>query len=277
MTRSSICLATATVASLTLTQLSPAAASSLVSQGDRVQVAERGHCTISFNDPAQQVSYTAGHCGKSGERAVSGEATGTFYPSQEYGKSLTGNDWGLIRWDDGVELGPNRFSGDTVVELSQVKVGDRVCSYGSATQAVACGPYSGRLANNVYWDTLSGKPGDSGGPVWVDGKGYLAVYSGTSTISNGSGTKAGLMRASAPLNGPGVSEAEEIEFIGKIKKLPEPTRHNTNTPTVRGNETEKSSAAGTIALVVVILLGAIVASLPTIVQEFPGLLPLLPI
>lgn len=273
MTRSSICLATATVASLALTQLSPATAASLVSQGDRVQVAERGHCTISFNDPSQKVSYTAGHCGKSGERAVSGNATGTFYPSLEYGKSLTGNDWGLIRWDDGVELGPNQMSGDTVVELSQVKVGERVCSYGSSTQAVVCGPYSGRLGNNVYWDTVSGKPGDSGGPVWVQGRGYLAVYSGTSTISNGSGVKAGLMRASAPLNGPGVTEAEEIEFIGKIKKLPEPTRHNTNTPTVRGNETEKSSAAGTIALVVVILLGAIVASLPTIAQEFPGLLP----
>lgn len=259
----------------------------LVTQGDTVTVAGRGACTIGFNDPSQRVSYTAGHCGENGERVVAGtdafgpQATGTFHPSSEWGKSSTGNDWGIIRWDDTVRIGPNRYTDDVVVSPADVQAGDRVCMFGAASKSKLCGPYSGRVHNNVYWDGPVGVPGDSGGPVWVEGRGLLGVYSGISIISDSTGREARLLRASKPKNGPGVSGVDEIEFIGTVKPLEKPVSHTAEVPdpgqaggsgpTVRpaagakeseGSSSSVGSALGSIAAVAVILIGALVAALP---------------
>ncbi|MDK6538397.1 hypothetical protein QP255_23900, partial [Escherichia coli] len=81
-------------------------------------------CSIGFNDPNQRISYTAGHCGEHGSRAAVGQANGTLYPSTEFGRSATGNDWGIIRWDDGVQLGANTITTDAVVDLEDLHPND---------------------------------------------------------------------------------------------------------------------------------------------------------
>lgn len=264
-----ICVSTTTATALILTPT--AAASGVhVEQGSKVHFVGSGYCTIGFNDPAQAISYTAGHCGDNGSRAtvtVGGvEVSGTFYPSSAFGASTTGNDWGAIRWDDGVQLGANTVTGDAIADLGSLTPGDEICLL-SAGQT-RCSEFVGRLNNNVYWDEPVGMRGDSGGPVWAPGKGFVAVYSGPSTVYNDAGDTATVNRASKPLNGPGVSEQDELNFISAIKPIGGAVTHKA-APPGEGSSTAEGSSLGTpdvIAVVLVVV--AVIAGLTPFAAQY---------
>lgn len=292
-----ICLSTSTALALTATctfataepvvrtetdATMEAPATPVVGQGDSVYVEGNGLCTIAFNDPGQRASYTAGHCGAEGDRAiVSGEgfrATGTFYPSAKLGQTGTANDWGMIRWADGVELGPNSRTGNAVVAPSTLRSGDPVCVYGAATKKTTCGSFAGRLGNNIYWDGPSGKPGDSGGPVWVEGKGFLSVYTGISLAVSEKGEQGRLNRSSVPDNGPEVAPEDELELIATAKSIKTPVVHETAVPGGESAPVEQGSSdrVGEIAAVIAIILAGVLLALPEIAKVLPeGTLPVL--
>lgn len=264
-----ICLSTTTATALILT---PTAAASdvQVEQGSKVHFAGSGSCTIGFNDPAQAISYTAGHCGDDGSRAtvtVGGvEVSGAFYPSSAFGASTTGNDWGAIRWDDDVQLGPNAVTGDAVADLASLTPGDELCLLSAGV--TRCSEFVGRLNNNVYWDEPIGTRGDSGGPVWSPGKGFVAVYSGPSTVFNGAGDTATVNRASKPLNGPGVSEQDELNFISAIKPIGGPVTHEAAAPG-EGPSTAEGSSLGTPGVMAVVLVVvAVIAGLAPFAAQY---------
>lgn len=258
-----ICVSTTTATALILT--TTAAASGVqVEQGSKVHFVGSGYCTIGFNDPVQRISYTAGHCGDDGSSAtvtVDGvEVSGTFYPSSAFGASATGNDWGAIRWDDDVQLGPNVVTGDVIADLASLTPGDELCLLSAGV--TRCSEFVGRLNNNVYWDEPVGMRGDSGGPVWAPGKGFVAVYSGPGTVFNSVGDTATVNRASKPLNGPGVSEQDELNFISAIKPIGGPVTHNATAP----GEGSSLSTPDVIAVVLVVV--AVIAGLAPFAAQY---------
>lgn len=279
-----ICLSTSTALALAATPAfavaapvvndAPPAATPVVNQGDLVDVVGKGRCTIAFNDRGQNVSYTAGHCGEEGDRAiVVGEgfrASGTFHPSSAMNADEgTANDWGVIRWADGVKLGKNGISGDAVVAPSLLRSGDPVCVYGAASKKTTCGSFAGAIGNNLYWDGPSGKPGDSGGPVWVEGKGFLSLYTGVSLAVGSKGEEGRLNRSSVPENGPQVSPEEEMELLAESKRITTPVAHETAEPggkpeKVKDGGSSDKSAVGITAIVLVALAGVLFALAPIV-------------
>lgn len=172
-------------------------------------------CTISYNNAAQRFSYTAGHCGDAGDPVYLRDAAnrimlaGTYYPSQRYGGNLT-NDWGVIRWNPGIQIGPNDVSGNTVIHPSQLRKGDTVCvrgatSHGTTGTARSCAPYLGNINNTFFFDYAGTRPGDSGGVVFAPGRGYLGALSGVTELSRQGVKRATLERAAFPADGNPVS------------------------------------------------------------------------
>lgn len=159
----------------------------LKGSGDRA-----GACTIGFNDTARRVSYTAGHCGERGARVqlleretgYVSEPMGTFYPSVGYDGQYT-NDWGEVRWDAGVKMGGNRYSGDRILEQDDIEMGDQVCFHGEAThtgtRGTTCGTFHSWINDSFTANIETWRKGDSGGPVWVPGRGLVGIASAGAT------------------------------------------------------------------------------------------------
>lgn len=149
-------------------------------------------CTIGHNDRAKGVSYTAAHCGKDGARvrllertsATQGNVSaelGTLRRSKGYDNGWN-NDWATIEWDRGVTLGANAVSGDTVLTLGDLKRGDQVCYSGQATHGVKggkdCGTFFAPASTSFTMRAeVPSQPGDSGGPIFVPGKGLVGIVS----------------------------------------------------------------------------------------------------
>lgn len=217
-------LGAAAVAASPLTAF--AAAPSAPVQGSAVSIGDRGMCTIGYNDRARGVSYLAGHCGYKGDRvrlmdAATGQTSrtlGTFYPSEKYDASSFSNDWGVIKWDRGVKMGANIYSGETIIPLRDVKAGDEVCHHGETTHQgtsnVNCGPYYGRLGQIFAVNMDSGRPGDSGGPLWVKGKGFIGVASATGQTFTTQGSGQAFAGA-APKNGQAFTAQDLMVLTGK--------------------------------------------------------------
>ena len=274
-----------------------AGAEEVVQQGSQIVVADASSCAIAYNDRAENISYTAAHCGLTGERVrlkrADGSTTGevgTFYPSSKWGKG-TGNDWAAIRWDPGVRVGVNGRSGDTVASLSEMAKGEQVCTFGVASRQVQCGTFAGSIDNNLYFDGVSGQHGDSGGPVWSPRRGFLGVYSGISVIRTTSGSEHQLSRASVPNNGDEVTEGEEIRLIADYFRAPQVNDHRAELPddalsgaaagSARRIEASSNMDEGTLPVIAIIIVGVLAASAPVIGQilqtvaqwRIDGLLP----
>ncbi|WP_141743322.1 hypothetical protein [Corynebacterium sp. HMSC08F01] len=172
--------------------LSPAVATAatptVVEQGKAIYIEGHGACTIGYNDVANRKSYTAAHCGSEGARVSLmdratmefSEEMGTFHPSKNFTR-LPYNDWGWIEWDAGVAIAGNSYSGDKVLIKDDVKIGDEVCSHGETshmgTRNILCGTFAGWSAESFGVQLEGWQQGDSGGPVWVPGRGFLGVMS----------------------------------------------------------------------------------------------------
>lgn len=204
----------------------PAAERLVVKQGARMFVGNLGNdtltaCTIGYNDPEQRRSYTAGHCADNGDygwqtgslvyladskgREMSTPA-GMIYPAAAYYGASNANDWAVIYWFNGVEVGANPYGGE-YVPIQDLEPGETLCYHGYAshggTTEAACGPFVGMIEKTIYFDA-PGMPdyGDSGGPVYAPGRGLVGVMSGANALVDESGEEVvGFERASSLQSG----------------------------------------------------------------------------
>lgn len=166
-----------------------------ISQGERVVVNGTHGCTVGFNVHEERRSYIAAHCGEDGDRVAklspdsmtASAQVGTFRRSVFYDPTTQRHDLGWIEWDTSVDMGPNTYSGDGRVESTDLVIGDEVCFFGGKSLSMTpgarvCGPYMGVAGGDVFVDLGNAVIlGDSGSPLWVPGKGFLAVVSGSQT------------------------------------------------------------------------------------------------
>ncbi|OAA16600.1 hypothetical protein CAFEA_08375 [Corynebacterium afermentans subsp. afermentans] len=204
----------------------PAAERLVVKQGARMFVDNQHNdtltaCTIGFNDPEQRRSYTAGHCADNGDygwqtgslvyladskgREMSTPA-GMIYPAAAYYGASNANDWAVIYWFNGVEVGANPYGGE-YVPIQDLEPGETLCYHGYAshggTTEASCGPFVGMIEKTIYFDA-PGMPdyGDSGGPVYAPGRGLVGVMSGANALVDESGEEiVGFERASSLQSG----------------------------------------------------------------------------
>ena len=204
----------------------PAAERLVVKQGARMFVDNQHNdtltaCTIGFNDPAARRSYTAGHCADNGDygwqtgslvyladskgREMSTPA-GMIYPAAAYYGASNANDWAVIYWFNGVEVGANPYGGE-YVPIQDLEPGETLCYHGYAshggTTEASCGPFVGMIEKTIYFDA-PGMPGygDSGGPVYAPGRGLVGVMSGANALVDESGEEiVGFERASSLQSG----------------------------------------------------------------------------
>lgn len=204
----------------------PAAERLVVKQGARMFVDNQHNdtltaCTIGYNDPEQRRSYTAGHCA---DRADSAWQTGSLvyladskgremstpagmiYPAAAYYGASNANDWAVIYWFNGVEVGANPYGGE-YVPIQDLEPGETLCYHGYAshggTTEASCGPFVGMIEETIYFDA-PGMPdyGDSGGPVYAPGRGLVGVMSGANALVDESGEEiVGFERASSLQSG----------------------------------------------------------------------------
>lgn len=189
-----------------------------------------GHCTVSYNNPSQRTSFTAAHCGRAGETVYLKDAqgnrvpAGTFHPSSSYDGQLS-NDWALIRWNADVEIGPNEFSGDRFVPLTELRQGAQIClrggkSHGMTTNDFVCTKFSGSVNNTFFFEYANTAEGDSGGTVFVPGVGYVGVFSGETTFYGDSRPSLTLQRAVVPYDGPRVVDDAVIATMNARYPVP---------------------------------------------------------
>lgn len=172
---------------LSITAAPAQAQTPMVGQGASVIVHGSGICTVGFNEPARRRSFVAAHCGAEGSRvelynprtgARSGPV-GTLYRSKRYDSHL-GNDWAAIQWDPSVHIGANHITGNAWVHPNDIRIGERVCYFGQTSHlggGETCGRFAGSADNTFFIDAPLTRPGDSGGPMWVPGRGFVGVTS----------------------------------------------------------------------------------------------------
>ncbi len=158
-----------------------------VRQGGTVLVQGTGICTVGYNDAANRRSFVAAHCGGDGARVRAidpatgraGGAVGTLRRSRLYDSQLS-NDWAAIEWDPQVHVGGNPVTGDGWVHPHNIRLGETVCYSGRTSHpggGATCGRFAGSADNTFFIDAPLSQPGDSGGPMWVPGRGFVGVVS----------------------------------------------------------------------------------------------------
>lgn len=230
------------LAAATITPTAAAAAAPTVPvQGMPINIGMTGSCTLGFNDHEKGVSYTAAHCAAHAGQRVSlvdprtgrtSRPLGTITPSSKYQSSKIDNDWAVITWDKDVKLGGNPYSGDRLLSLDQVKEGDKVCFHGETTHSgtgnISCGEYFGSVGQSFVTSIRAGHPGDSGGPMWIDGGGFVGVVTAGSAME-GTGTWMFLggkkvegkpvLWGTAPRDGEAINPAQMIQLQARAADL----------------------------------------------------------
>lgn len=181
----------------------------VVSQGDRISVPSDGNdgsydsCTVAYVSHSDRSLWTAGHCGDVGDRVMLGaRVIGTVTHSlDEYP-----GDYARVEVTrENTALGHNAYSGDHAVAFEDLTVGTTVCQFGSTTARPVCGEVT-VVGNDVavgQIDSFEVSGGDSGGPVWVPGRGLVGAISARIcanegvTVCESAGTTYSLLPAEA--------------------------------------------------------------------------------
>lgn len=168
-----------------------------VSQGQLVFIPDQGICTIGYVDKTTHRAYLADHCvNKKGQQTdsvvvrdlQSNQPLGRAVPINKMGIDGAGDPMQDQRFDvnfidlaDHVAVGDNRFSGDNRVNVYDIEEGDEVCVFSSQHDKVSCG-YAWSTVGSVIKVHIPGGEGhkavtfgDSGGPAWIPGKGFIGV------------------------------------------------------------------------------------------------------
>lgn len=190
-------------------------------------------CTIGHNVPGAQTSFTAAHCGIEGAQVYLTDDAGNrmatpagkFSPSPHFETRESSNDFGMIEWYDGVVVEDNRFGG-AAMPSSSIEYGDQVCYYGfashSVTETPACGIYLGNVEQSLFFD-VPGRPkdGDSGGPVFVPGKGVVGVLSGHNDLTVSPGAQRFYVERASTLQNGNIHSKYQLEewFKSQLYRL----------------------------------------------------------
>lgn len=152
-----------------------------INQGDKL---DNNGCTIGYVDMDRMKAYSAAHCKhEKGEQAWSNGKNIGVFGRGENNQSLDNHGFdGVV---DTVEInlydnvkGNNSFSGDNVVKFNDINIGNKVCFMGRATITPYCDgkvkSFSGK-ARVISHGDYNSIPGDSGGPAWIPGKGFIGI------------------------------------------------------------------------------------------------------
>lgn len=99
------------------------------------------------------------------------------FPTDNYSSNTYG-DWAVIDIEDNVTTVDNGYSGNDMITLDEVAFGDELCTYGATTKEVSCGKVRNKNWITVRTENITPTSGDSGGPSWVTGKGFIGIYRG---------------------------------------------------------------------------------------------------
>lgn len=141
-------------------------------------------CTIGYVEPGK--AWTAAHCANNGNpvRNSRGRVIGTIVhtnPNDSTSYSVY-HDTAYIALNSNVRAGQN--SHESQVSEVVPSAGDRVCLYSRTSDSTRCGTVDqvSPTAKKEYV-SISGadaNQGDSGGPAWVPGQGFIGVISSKS-------------------------------------------------------------------------------------------------
>lgn len=158
-----------------------------IQQGDKVLIdvgknnGTAAVCTIGYVDAPRRNFTFSGHCsgGKIGAKVFNknmqyiGNVQENHYKGQAY------NDIAVVSVKNGT-IGKNAYSGDRWVAPHEVRYGEKICSRGATSNKVHCGRVTGKESPNVILASTQagGIGGDSGGPAWIPGRGFVGVFFG---------------------------------------------------------------------------------------------------
>ena len=187
--KSSIISAGLLTASIIATPLAyaqiPSATEVTVDQGDIIWVTSDTLCTVGYVDKDNKRAYISDHCATPGKtKSVFnndgikiGKVTGK-YSYDNPGYSTARKDVAVIELDEEIITGENQFSSNTRLRSSQLTPGESICLFSSGYDSINCGAIHGVDGTLIEADSgAAGIPGDSGGPAWIPGKGFVGVYS----------------------------------------------------------------------------------------------------
>lgn len=157
----------------------------VVNQGDELYIgnsnAGGSFCTLSYVDKTNNLGYTSWHCGQEGDNVAVSTGGGTrvtvgylAFPDD----ADNDNDYAAVVFYDNVTAGDNTYSGDTITTDAQV--GDTVCRFGMISSRTDCAEVIKIYSNGTLRTDYGINPisGDSGGPAWIEGKGYYGNLEG---------------------------------------------------------------------------------------------------
>lgn len=250
-----------------------------VTQGRPIRVGGNSQCTLGFIDKSgsNRVGYTAAHCGKANDRVTMQVGTtwqdvGSFQPSTRYAAPSTGSDWARVEFDRPV-YGYNRYTGDTTVSIDDLRSGDRICFHGAATGSTQCSKLIGVLGGNIYWEDTGARAGDSGSPVWVEGRdGFLGVFTGQNIVY-GPGGEYRALRGAIARDAEAPNPNQEMELIANHFGARGPSTIQVRTPVVvpaEGGQGHKATNDGAdirrITLITIAVLSIVVVAVPFLAQ-----------
>lgn len=208
----------------------------VVHQGDEILFGISGgivfkNCTLGFFDKNRNQAYTAAHCMLNPEeegtvfinKNGSIVKIGTIKAHQSYSDF---HNRGNKSWGVGVDLAmvtplpgvsfENTYSGDNLFDYKELRKGDMICHYGSATRQKECSPieYTPYPASVLHRSPST--YGDSGGPMWVENNagdplGVIAVIRGG--LNSGNVHASGMLIA---MRDWGVNGPEEIIYVDNV-------------------------------------------------------------
>lgn len=173
--------------------LSGVASAAVVNQGDKIWTDFIGPfqktCTVGYIDKEHNSFWTAAHCvnGEGSQvKNAAGENIGTVkHRDTSYPENFNyQDDVAVVSINSGHAAGENVYSGDQIANPADIKSGDPLKAYGSKTGRVYSGYVSSSRDGVTYSNSgMESQSGDSGGPAWIDGKGFIGVTTGTVSSS----------------------------------------------------------------------------------------------
>lgn len=144
-------------------------------------------CTIGYVEPGK--AWTAAHCANNGNPVKNSE--GRVIGNIVHTNPNDSTDYSIYHDTAYIELNSNVRAGQNshASQVSEVvpSAGDQVCLYSRTSGSTRCGtvdhvsPTAKKEYVNISGTSVN--QGDSGGPAWVPGQGFIGVVSSTSLSS----------------------------------------------------------------------------------------------